>query len=432
MKIRRKVLEDAFTLAILFLATEAFQSFIVDPRDPNAGSNGSTVLRALWFLVYGVVGLRLIPQHRQVMALIRGNRCLTSLVLLAILSSIWSQDPGYTLRHSIALLGATLVGIDLAVRYSVRDQLRLLCIVFVLVVVSGVAAQLVFPGLVPTADFDSVAWNGVSSGKNEWARIVVLATIAFLSYTRRSIRGFVLMACLILVAFGLVGLARSAGALVILCALLTLFKLFGALRWRTKILIASGFASALILLPVSYLVVQNLGKVTAVLGRDSSLTGRTDIWPLALSDIAKSPIRGYGYTAFWEPASQPARRIREEIGWDAPGAHDGYIDLALGLGLPGVLLFVASLFISAGRAVDYFRRSVEREAMWPLAYLSFFCLYQFIESTIVVGNMIYWILYVAVCLSVTKLSADYPLAAESNYEVFAPIQLIPLSHERSS
>lgn len=429
MKIRRKVLEDAFTLAILFLATEAFQSLIVDPRDPLASTNGSPILRVLWLLIYGVVAVRLIPQRHRVAKLVRANWILMLFVLLTIVSTIWSQDPGFTLRHAIALLGTTLIGIDFALRYSVKEQLRMLYIVFGLVVLCGIGANLLFPGFVPTADFDLEAWNGASSGKNEWARIVVLATIIFFSRSLRSRRDFVFIACLTLVAFGLIGLAKSAGALVILCALLVLFKLFNALRWKRKVLIAACMASALVVLPTSYLVFQNFDKVTALLGRDSTLTGRAAIWPLALADVAKNPIHGYGYRAFWKADSQPATRIREEIGWNAPGAHNGYIDLALGLGLPGAFLFLAGFFISVRRAIGFLQKSVDREAMWPLAYLSFFFIYQFVESTIVQGNTIYWILYVAASLSVTSVTSAEKSELKENREFLAPIQIFPSSQE---
>ena len=40
--------------------------------------------------------------------------------------------------------------------------------------------------------------------------------------------------------------------------------------------------------------------------------------------------------------------------------------------------------------------------MWPLVYLSFFILYQFTEGSLVTGNIIYWVLFVAACFSVTN------------------------------
>ena len=262
----------------------------------------------------------------------------------------------------------------------------------------------------PSADFTSEAWHGVFGFKNDWARIVVLATIAVFSRSRRSLRDLLLIASVILLAFGLIALARSIGALVILVAMLLLSKVFGALRWRPRILAIAGLASALIVLPMSYLLFQNFDKATALLGRDASLTGRVGIWQLALSSIGKNPIRGYGYSAFWEADSQAAIRIREELHWAVPHAHNGYIDLALGLGLAGLLLFAGSYLIAARRAIDCLRRSVEREAMWPLVYLSFMFLYQLTEGSLATGNTIFWILYVAACCSVTDLTGtDQPV-----------------------
>jgi O-antigen ligase len=163
---------------------------------------------------------------------------------------------------------------------------------------------------------------------------------------------------------------------------------------------------------MSYLLFQNFDKATALLGRDASLTGRVDLWQLALSSIAKNPIHGYGYSTFWEADSQMAMRIREEMHWAAPHAHNGYIDLTLGLGLAGLLLYAASYLIAARRAIDCFRRGVEREAVWPLVYLSFMFLYQLTEGSLVTGNTIFWILYVAACCLVTDLTAsDQPVLA---------------------
>ena len=431
MTIRRKVLDDALTLLVLFLATGAFQGLVVDPTDPRAGTEGSPSMQIVWLVVYGAVALRLIPQYRKIMALVRANKCLLLLVLLAVMSVLWSEDPSLTLRRSIALLATTLFGIDFAVRYSVRDQLRLLYIVLGLVVSLGIAAQLLFPNLIPSLDFPPDAWHGVVGFKNDWARIIVLAMVAVLSRSRRSLGDFLLMGSLTLVAFALIALAKSVGGLVILMVMLLLFRVSGALRWRPRMLAAAGLATALVVLPMSYVLFQNFGKATAVVGRDPSLTGRVDIWQLAFSSIARNPIHGYGFSAFWDADSQAATRIREELHWSTPHAHNGYIDMALGLGFAGLFLLNASWLISARRAFDCLKRGAEREAMWPLAYLTFFFLYQFTEGSLVSGNTIFWILYVAVSFSVTPVAvADQP-ALPSDREFVAPIEMFPLGQERA-
>jgi exopolysaccharide production protein ExoQ len=431
MRIRRKLLGDSFTVAVLFLSTGAFQSLVIDLADPRTGTDGSRFLQSLWFAVYAVVISRLVPHYRQIVALVRANKCLLLLVLLAVCSILWSDDPGLTFRRGVALLATTLVGIDFAVRYSVRDQVRLVCIVLGSVVLFGIVAQLFFPTLMPSPALDSAAWHGVSGHKNEFARTVVLATVALLSRSRRSLRDFVLTALAIVVAFGLVILAHSAGALVVLIALLSLFRIFGALRWRPKILVTASLASALIVLPISYLAFQNLDKVTALLGRDASLTGRVGVWQLALTSIANNPIHGYGYSAFWDADSQAATRIREELNWGVPHGHNGYIDMTLELGFAGLLLLLAGYVLAARRATDYFQRGVEREAIWPLIFLSFFFLYQLNEGSIVAGNTIYWILYVAMCFSVTKVTVAHEPALQSDREFAVPVGAFSLGQERS-
>src|SRR5207237_978175 len=71
-------------------------------------------------------------------------------------------------------------------------------------------------------------------------------------------------------------------------------------------------------------------RFTSALGRDATLTGRTDIWAGLLPDLMRQPIFGYGFSGFWT-----VTRISEhEIGQ----AHNGYLEVCLQLGFVGFLL----------------------------------------------------------------------------------------------
>ena len=83
-------------------------------------------------------------------------------------------------------------------------------------------------------------------------------------------------------------------------------------------------------------VAQNFAKVTALIGKDPTMSRRTELWKMSLADIQENPLLGYGYGAFWDTTSRPARLIREEVWKEAPHSHNGYIELALGLGLVGL------------------------------------------------------------------------------------------------
>jgi exopolysaccharide production protein ExoQ len=158
--------EAVFACAILFGATQSFQ-FLLNVR---AEDDGSPLVQALWGCIYLIVALRAVPLYRQIVTLLRANRFIVLLVLFAIMSTAWSQDPSLTFRRGIALLGTTLIGIDLAVRYSIREQLRLLCVVLGLFVLLSIIVQVFFPGLVPNVNFDTGAWHGIVDFKGKFCK----------------------------------------------------------------------------------------------------------------------------------------------------------------------------------------------------------------------------------------------------------------------
>src|SRR5205807_163653 len=81
---------------------------------------------------------------------------------------------------------------------------------------------------------------------------------------------------------------------------------------------------------------QSSGDLIQSLGRNPTLTGRTDIWQFVLS-IPNSRLVGAGYESFW-------LGTRLQMGWNAfanfrlQEAHNGYIELFLNLGWIGEIL----------------------------------------------------------------------------------------------
>jgi exopolysaccharide production protein ExoQ len=404
MKISYKALGNAFTLMVLLLSTGAFLPLVVDPASLETSAEGSPLTKVLWAAIYLIVALRVTSRYRQIAPLVRANKCLCLLVLLAIVSTLWSQDPAITLHHGVALLGTTLVAIDFALHYSIREQLRLICIVLGLVVLLSIAVETFAPGLIPRApsDLDQVGWQGIFATKNNFGRIVVLAAAAFLSRPRRRRRGTLLMVTVMVIAGAVICAAHSAGSLITLGAIVLMYSAFGALRWRPAVLTIAGVGALLIVIPTANWALNNLDAVTAILGRDPTLSGRTELWRLTVENIAQSPVLGHGYDAFWNVSSQQATRIRGAIGWPAPTSHDGYLDLLLDLGFAGLLLYASSYVIAVRRAVTIFRGDPAHEIVWPLNFMSFALLCQVVEAGIFGPNSIFWILYAATAFSVSK------------------------------
>jgi O-antigen ligase len=80
------------------------------------------------------------------------------------------------------------------------------------------------------------------------------------------------------------------------------------------------------------------GVLLSLIGRDPTFTGRTDIWDALLQAISHKPLLGYGYLAFWGLDSEPRYWLAQAVDWDAPSGHNGWLDLAISLGIVGVMM----------------------------------------------------------------------------------------------
>jgi O-antigen ligase len=139
----------------------------------------------------------------------------------------------------------------------------------------------------------------------------------------------------------------------IVCLVLGLAALW-ALRWvprwrKPGQVLAAGLGTGLLLLSLNSAF--NLSGATLLaMGRDETLTGRTEIWQACL-DQPFNPLLGCGFQCFWySPFGQAAN---EEAGFRLDQAiaeaHNGYLETYLDGGVVGLLFLAALLLTSAYR-----------------------------------------------------------------------------------
>lgn len=94
------------------------------------------------------------------------------------------------------------------------------------------------------------------------------------------------------------------------------------------------------LLTVGSVLSPALGAMTRLLPLDPTFTGRSAIWEFALAALAEKPIIGHGYAAFWDDVT--ARQTTQGAEWatSAAHSHNSYLDLAVTIGLPGLMLVI--------------------------------------------------------------------------------------------
>jgi O-antigen ligase len=187
-------------------------------------------------------------------------------------------------------------------------------------------------------------WRGSFGHKNAAAPVMV--TLLFIGiYISRmgallsgaAIIGF---AALFLLFSG----GKSALALCVFVLLLTGLIPFIKTLWLRAVVILTPLLT-LNLLSVGTVMSDGLENIAKMLPFDTSFTGRTDIWTFAFQALQQRLSIGYGFAAFW--GSRSIRDLPEGKEWAefASHSHNGYLDTALAMGLPGLLLLVMVLVI---------------------------------------------------------------------------------------
>ncbi|QPF91043.1 O-antigen ligase family protein [Bradyrhizobium commune] len=94
------------------------------------------------------------------------------------------------------------------------------------------------------------------------------------------------------------------------------------------------------LLTVGSVASPALSSITRLLPVDPTFTGRSDIWEFALAAVAEKPLIGHGYAAFWDDVTERQTAKGAEWAVTAAHSHNSYLDLAITIGLPGLLLVI--------------------------------------------------------------------------------------------
>ena len=402
MTLPTKLLERAYVVFVISLSAAAFLSIFVNVNTPNLTSPVTTIT---WLLVYITTMLRIMENKHRIPEVLRESRPLLALIALCCISFFWSVDARSTGRTDISLVLTTFIALDLKLRYSLEEIIKIFAYTLIALCVLGVPFDL-FIHIIPSNDFDPSNWHGLFSTKNDLGRVIVLTVALFLCLP---VKSKLLKFLVICAAYALLYEVHSTGAIVNCTIVLAMTAACIPLRWGAK-----ARTLTLIILPIlaasaAYFAAQNFAQVTTSVGKDPSLTGRTVLWRLAYRSILQRPILGYGYMAFWSKVHPLAWRIREAANWPtAPHSHNGYIEMFLGLGLLGFLTLLATYYQMGRRAYTYAIQHRSPHGNWPILCLSFFICYQISEASLVGPNSVFWILFCHLSFDLGTVPAVQP------------------------
>ena len=135
------------------------------------------------------------------------------------------------------------------------------------------------------------------------------------------------------------------------------------------------------------------GLFFKAIGKDPTLTGRTEIWTAVLDQVRQRPLGGFGFGAFWNKESVPARIVARQTGWPAPEAHNGWLDLLAQVGWVGLVLTACCCLAAVVFALA--RARGRDDGMFAPIYVASFLALSFAESVLLSPNSLVWVVFVA-------------------------------------
>jgi O-antigen ligase len=328
-------------LAIFFLLQNIGGFAVVDRMvygewDLKQGDKLSQSL-ALLQLVFGMILFW--RGYRVAGGISRGGKVLFALAGFFLLTTLWSVDPDTTLRRGIIYLLFLMSIYGIAETMDGDEFMDLLCLVCFMAATASIILLIVSPAnALGVEDRDL---RGVFPHKNILGQVMAAGVLASLHGLRvggaRRTRSLVALLLFIATAF----LAKSGTALVTVFGLcfasgvITLFRFGGAARM-------AGICVLVFAAPVIAFAAISPDTLLELLGKDPTLTGRTELWALVIQFISQRPMLGWGLTAFWTPANPFSADISNTLGWVVPEAHNGLLELLLEIGVAGtgLLLFI--------------------------------------------------------------------------------------------
>jgi O-antigen ligase len=250
---------------------------------------------------------------------------------LPLISILWSVAPDLTFTRGLAYFFVVLGAIGL-VKASDGDELMdLVTLICGLSALASIVQFFIFP---EPGDF-----RGIFSQKNVLGQVMVGGVLAGLHGARtRNVRPFRYI-CVIALCTIVAFMSKSATSVLTILLLLWLDMLGRFyLKGGPSRIMASCLAIVSIIIAIIFVV--NADLIFDFLGKDSTLTGRTLIWPYVIDSIGERPILGWGFCAFWSPANPFALQLSDMVGWSIPNAHSGILEFLLQIGFLGTALFL--------------------------------------------------------------------------------------------
>ncbi len=331
---------------------------------------------------YLLFGLALfITGFQQSFAVLSKNWYILLFPFFCLLSFYWSNYPSLSLRYGTQLALTFIITILISYRFDRQKLIDILIYLFLFIL---------FLSLLIGNNVEGRPWTGVFMSKNQFAdmlSILMMLGVTAIFYPYKNIMLNIGIAFVTLICLPLFFKAESAGALM---------ALFPALAFGFVLHITQGInltlktiiflMLAMLIIAVGVILYVNLDFISdwllVNLGKDTTLTGRTDLWEYAFRLIEERPLLGLGYQAFWVQGNTGAEQLWSMFQIKNRGGfhfHNMYISNAVEVGIIGVLIESIILYLGFFKNLGVIFVKKDKVTFFFTMYLFYTIMRSFVE-----------------------------------------------------
>ncbi len=349
LTIRQERVASLVLFALLIFSIVGLQLTAGKSKDEPTGTGQGDVLRQGIYTVMFVamvLSSRVPARPKQLLVI---PAAVTLILGWCWLSTAWAISPGSAARR---VLLTTMIIWTLCQATSILGYERSLPVlrrVLLLTLVLNYLAVAFLPsGIHDAATVADPAlagnWRGVLPQKNFTGAVCVITTLCYVFDARRIPLWF--RAGVIIVTGFMLYKTQSKTSVALLAASMAIGFAYIAYNPRFRALLLAGLAALAIL--VALLMQAYWDEILAPFTRQDSLTGRGEIWRMLLAFARANWVLGSGYGSFWNIGpDSPVYQYVSAKSWVAHlgNGHNGYLDLLVQIGLPGLILAIATLVV---------------------------------------------------------------------------------------
>ena len=207
-------------------------------------------------------------------------------------------------------------------------------------------------------------WVGFTYSKNNLGQLACFSSFYFFwiireqNVVQKSITNILFLLLSIFLLFG----SRSMTSILVFTMAFSLFMFYRIKMPPRFVIIAYLFCiifSGLLIATFNQVVFQGelIESLFDLVGRDPTLTGRTDLWMDVLSLAADNLWLGVGYGTFW--MENAGYTLWDIYVWNPNQAHNGYIDVVASIGIVGLILMIGTTFSAVVNISSQFSKNYD-------------------------------------------------------------------------